>query len=184
MSSERALSADAIVAVFDRCFLDRHNTRLRGGAPEPLYEPAAANRAACIWFREDYAASALHEVAHWCIAGSARRQLVDYGYWYAGDGRSAQEQQGFMRVEARPQALEWCFSQAAGLPFRLSLDNLESPPGPGERRVFARAVCAQATQLRDRGFAPRARQFFSSLAEASGNRLTETALRFNPGTLA
>ncbi len=51
-------------------------------------------------------ASALHEIAHWCIAGENRCQQVDYGYWYEPNGRSEERQFEFEKVEVKPQALE------------------------------------------------------------------------------
>jgi hypothetical protein len=177
--SAKAVSADTIVAVFEDCFFRSHYTRLAGGAPEPFYEPPRAGNPARICFREDYAASALHEVAHWCIAGAERRRQVDYGYWYADDGRSHADQQRFEQVEARPQALEWCFSQAAQLRFRLSLDNLDSPPDISDRRRFAHAVCAAAAMLRRDGLPPRAQRFFAALAEASDSGVTLPTLAFD-----
>lgn len=96
-------------------------TRLQGGASEPLYMPGFP---AVIYFRNDYVSSALHEIAHWCIAGPERRQKEDYGYWYKGD-RCASEQRAFEAVEARPQALEWIMSEAAGIHFRVSCDNFD-----------------------------------------------------------
>lgn len=179
----KALNADELIAVFDRCFLQSCNTRLRGAATEPLYLPATADTPACIYFRDDFVASALHEAAHWCIAGPARRQLVDYGYWYAADGRSAEEQQRFMQVEARPQALEWCFSQAIGLQFCLSLDNLDAPPSAQERSDFRDAVVAAAQKLPGAGLPPRAQQFFAGLAEAAGTGLSVSDLSFSAGAL-
>jgi len=86
--------------------------------------PASAARAV-IRHREDFAASALHEIAHWCIAGRARRQLVDYGYWYRPPPCSEAEQQVFYAVEARTQALERIFAEGCGCEFRISPDNLE-----------------------------------------------------------
>ena len=84
------IDAATLIELFDREFLATENTRLEGGGEEPVYLPADARCANHrIVFRHDYAASALHEVAHWCIAGSARRKLHDYGYWYAPDGRVA-----------------------------------------------------------------------------------------------
>ena len=38
-----------------------------GGAAEPLYLPDRGTRTAELHYREDFAASALHEAAHWCI---------------------------------------------------------------------------------------------------------------------
>ena len=171
-AGDLAPSAAAIIEVFNGEFAECEHTVLCGGADEPLYEPApaAGPGRARISFRADYASSALHEVAHWCIAGRARRELPDYGYWYAPDGRSAQQQARFLTVEARPQALEWCFSQAAGLPFRLSLDNLDAPPDPVTERRFGDAVARAALRLRGDGLPPRGEQFLAALAR-----------RFRPG---
>lgn len=122
-----------LIALFDRTFLASHATCLRGGAEEPLYVPARGpDGRHCIHFTRDYFASALHEVAHWCVAGPARRRREDYGYWYAPDGRTDEQQAVFERVEARPQALEWLFSRAAGWHFRPSADNLAQDAGPSE----------------------------------------------------
>lgn len=148
--------------VFHDCFGDSFDTRLQGGAGEPLYEPARAVGPARIHYREDFTASLLHEVAHWCIAGSRRRDLEDYGYWYVPDGRDAARQAAFERVEARPQALEWHFSLACGLPFRVSLDNLggQSPT----TTVFCEAVAAEARRLCREALPPRGERFRSALA--------------------
>ena len=117
---------DDLIRLFEACFTEQFNTRLTAGAPEPLYEPATGNVPAEIFFREDYFASALHEIAHWCIAGDARRMQRDYGYWYIADGRNAEQQQTFYSVEVKPQALEWCFSVACNYPFKISVDNIEA----------------------------------------------------------
>jgi len=167
-------TAAAIVDVFNREFAESEHTLLVGGAREPLYEPAPAAEVeaegARIHFRADYASSALHEVAHWCIAGRERRKLPDYGYWYAPDGRDTRQQAEFLRVEARPQALEWCFSQAAHLRFLPSLDNLDAPPDAVTQRRFADAVVRAARHLRDDGLPPRGERFLVALAR-----------RFRPG---
>ena len=119
-------SCQQLEAVFHDCFFEAFNTRLVGGADEPLYQPAALpGQAHLLHYREDYFASALHEVAHWCIAGERRRGLVDFGYWYAPDGRSAAQQRDFEAVEYKPQALEWHFARACGYRFRISLGNLD-----------------------------------------------------------
>jgi elongation factor P hydroxylase len=98
-----------------------------------------------LWYREDYFASALHEVAHWCIAGEQRRQQLDFGYWYAPDGRSPEQQGAFEAVEYKPQALEWFFSLACGYRFRLSADNLGMPGGEmPDASEFRGRVCEQA----------------------------------------
>jgi elongation factor P hydroxylase len=148
--------------VFHDCFAHDYNTRLQGGAGEPLYRPASAGTAAVIYYRHDYCASLLHEVAHWCIAGARRRALEDYGYWYAPDGRDAEQQRAFESVEIRPQALEWHFSLACKQHFRVSQDNLSQHPAAGER--FRCAVIAQARQFCVEALPPRAQQFRSALA--------------------
>ena len=117
-------SAD-IVLTFNKLFAGGYNTILCGGADEPLYRTASIGQAEHqIWFRDDYASSALHEIAHWCIAGRDRRLLDDYGYWY-NEKRNADHQRRFEEAEARPQGLEWILSIAAGVEFRVSCDNFE-----------------------------------------------------------
>ncbi|WP_285259491.1 elongation factor P hydroxylase [Halopseudomonas bauzanensis] len=128
-----------LIRLFGDCFAADFNTRLIGGAPEPVYLPADADEPMHrIIFTRDYYRSALHEIAHWCVAGAARREQVDFGYWYAPDGRSADQQSAFEQVEVKPQALEWLFCAAAGHSFRVSLDNLSgesTDPTPFKTRV-------------------------------------------------
>ncbi|KAG1715819.1 hypothetical protein ID866_1337 [Astraeus odoratus] len=129
------------------CFADDFNTRLIKGDDEPIYLPADAevpyNR---IVFAHGFYASGLHEISHWCIAGKARRELVDFGYWYCPDGRDAATQGQFEDVEVKPQALEWLFCVAAGFPFNVSCDNLEGDFEP-DRIVFQRRVHAQVMEI-------------------------------------
>ena len=76
----------------------------------------------------------------WSIAGDQRRLLPDLGYWYAPDGRTAEQQALFEQVEIKPQAIEWLFATAFGRKFRVSLDNLTGEGGDGNRfkdHVFA-----------------------------------------------
>lgn len=148
--------------LFARLFLRRHHTLLVGGADEPLYLPARGRAPAEIRYREDFVASALHEVAHWCIAGAARRAETDYGYWYAPDGRGVDAQREFERVEVRPQAIESIFARSCGVPFRVSLDNPgrdDLDPAP-----FEASVEAQAQRLERVGLPPRAARFREALA--------------------
>ena len=112
--------------IFHDCFRLSHKTALVGGQDEPFYQADSDGEGATIFYRSNYASSALHEVAHWCIAGAERRRIDDYGYWYEPDGRSADQQAQFEQVEVKPQALEWLFSKAVGVPFRLSVDNLSN----------------------------------------------------------
>lgn len=119
------------------------DTVLIGGAEEPLYLPRAAGRPAIIRYTHDYPQSALHEVAHWCLAGDARRLLRDYGYWYQPPPRSEPDQSRFFAVESRVQGLELLFALAAGVRFHVSADNPGDDP---EGRVgrFAAAVRTEA----------------------------------------
>ncbi|MFS1522707.1 elongation factor P hydroxylase [Microbulbifer sp. 2304DJ12-6] len=157
--------ADRIALVFDRCFADPKgfNTRLCGGYFEPYYRPAGGSqRHHQVEFTRGYAASALHEAAHWCLAGEARRRLPDYGYWYLPDGRSAEQQAAFEEVEVRPQALEWVFARACGLRFRVSSDNLYSGLGPSDS--FKVAIWARVREYCHKGANARARAFARALA--------------------
>lgn len=159
------LQASDLEALFDACFLASHRTVLRGGADEPLYAPSAApeQEPHRVVYRADYASSALHEVAHWCIAGAARRRQPDYGYWYAPDGRSPEQQSAFERVEVKPQALESIFAEAAGVPFVLSADNLDGDPSPSP--AFARAVAERRDRYLEEGLPRRAAIFLRALHE-------------------
>jgi elongation factor P hydroxylase len=117
--------AECITRAFNAELGVDHLVRIIGGAPEPLYLPVTQQRCfAEIYFREDYAASALHELAHWCLAGKKRRALEDYGYWYESQ-RDEFQQQKFEAVETKPQAIEWMLSVAAGISFRISSDNFD-----------------------------------------------------------
>ncbi|MNV08375.1 Elongation factor P hydroxylase [compost metagenome] len=107
---------------------------------EPEYFPAIDSAPARIQFAHGFFNSALHEISHWSIAGDQRRLLPDLGYWYAPDGRTAEQQALFEQVEIKPQAIEWLFSTAFGRKFRVSLDNLTGEGGDGNRfkdHVFA-----------------------------------------------
>jgi elongation factor P hydroxylase len=156
--------------IFADCFAAGFRTVLVGGGEEPLYVPSAdPGLPHRIVYREDYFASALHEVAHWCLAGDTRRQLEDYGYWYAPDGRDSEQQAAFERVESRPQALEWIFSDACAFPFTLSADNLEAGFGPSGS--FRKAVERQRERLLSAGLPPRARRFRGALGAARAELL-------------
>ncbi len=156
--------ATRLQRVFDDCFLASHNTRLVGGAGEPLYQPGNDGKEHLLFFREDYFASALHEIAHWCIAGRERRGKVDFGYWYAPEGRSPAQQRAFEAVEYKPQALEWFFSRACGYHFRISVDNLDPVSGAlPDTLDFRRRVVAQARSWQLAGLPPRAGTFYDAL---------------------
>ncbi len=152
--------------IFADCFEEAHATVLEGGGDEPLYIPSEQPASAPhrIVYREDYFASALHEIAHWCLAGAERRQQEDYGYWYAPDGRDPEEQAAFEKAEARPQALEWIFSEACGFPFNLSADNLDGGVGPSPD--FVVAVEREKKRLLEDGLPGRASGFHAALESA------------------
>lgn len=120
-----------LIQIFDSCFYEEFNTRLIKGDDEPIYLPADEqedfNR---IVFAHGYYASGLHEISHWCVAGAERRKLVDFGYWYCPDGRDAQTQSEFEKVEIKPQSYEWLFCAAAGFRFNVSCDNLSGDCEP------------------------------------------------------
>ncbi len=159
-------AAAAIEKVFYECFYQAFATRLMGGADEPLYTPAAAGVEAKVFYRADYASSALHEAAHWCIAGAARRRQRDYGYWYEPDGRDDNQQRAFEQVERLPQALEWHFALAAGVRFHISADNLDA--APQATAGFSESVLQKARELCQTGLPDRAELFRRSLADRLG----------------
>lgn len=131
---------DWLILHFNLWFSHLNVTLVRGDF-EPEYFPATKNAAARIQFAHGYFNSALHEISHWTIAGDQRRQLPDLGYWYAPDGRTAEQQALFEQVEVKPQAIEWLFAKAFGRKFRVSLDNLTGEGGNGT--VFKDHVFAQ-----------------------------------------
>lgn len=159
---------EQLITIFDSCFCDEFQTRLIKGDDEPIYLPADEsspwNR---VVFAHGFYASALHEISHWCIAGEARRKLVDFGYWYCPDGRDAQTQSQFESVEIKPQALEWMFCVAAGFPFNVSCDNLDGDCEP-DRIAFQRKVHAQVMSYLEHGIPARPARFISALADFYG----------------
>ncbi len=136
-------ASDRIIQLFDTLFLSTHNTCLVSGNNEPEYIPSPdGQQPSRILFSHDYCSSALHEIAHWCLAGEQRRLCHDYGYWYSPDGRTQCQQQQFEQVEIKPQALEWLFSMACGVTFRVSADNLQA--GMGASAEFKAGIYQQA----------------------------------------
>lgn len=114
-----------LITLFKHTFGDTFNTFLITGEDEPVYLPAdTQNKQHRIVFAHGFYASALHEIAHWLVAGEQRRLLVDYGYWYEPDGRDAKLQAEFEKVEITPQAIEWALAASCGFKFDVSVDNL------------------------------------------------------------
>ena len=159
--------AQDLVTLFNKTFLATDNTELVGGHKEPLYQPATPdNSTHRILFTHDYFASALHEVAHWCVAGPARRQLVDYGYWYEPDGRTPEQQHLFEQVEVRPQAFEWIFASACQYRFRISADNLMT--GNSASDTFKDNIFNEIQTIIRTGLPARAQRFTDALARFYG----------------
>lgn len=151
------MNLDELVRHFNDDLGCRYGVRLIGGGDEPFYQAPNKGSLGKIIFREDFIASALHEVAHWCLAGSRRRQLDDYGYWYVAD-RTQQEQWAFERAEAKPQGLACLFSEAIGHPFVVSSDDpTRLPSGSFESSVY------EARDAFQKQLPPRADSFLQRL---------------------
>ena len=165
--------SDEIIGVFNSVFSVTERTVLSGGAAEPFYEPGYP---ATIFFREDFERSALHEVAHWCVAGRFRRQLPDYVSCCRAEGRDSSRQAASYEVETRLQAIELLFCEALDLSFKVSLDNLSVALDDPLVIRFADAVCAQAAAFRLNGLPQRAAVFRDGLRQrrehAQGNHAT------------
>lgn len=159
---EKDSDVPTLISLFNRTFED-FNTRLVLGDDEPIYIPAGSETPYHqIVFAHGFFSSALHEIAHWCIAGKKRRLLEDYGYWYCPDGRDAAQQADFEKVEIKPQAIEWAFTEAAGRKFQVSTDNLNG--AEPDREGFTKNVAAQLAFYKAHGFPPRAKRFINALA--------------------
>ncbi|XID75298.1 elongation factor P hydroxylase [Alkanindiges sp. WGS2144] len=157
-----SVQVDWLITHFNVWFA-HHEVVLERGEHEPEYFPAQNGQPARIVFAHGYFASALHEISHWCIAGTERRKLPDLGYWYAPDGRNAEQQALFEQVEIKPQALEWLFSQACQRRFQVSLDNLNGQAGTGngfKDHVYARVQALLSGQA---VIPPDARHFLYAL---------------------
>jgi len=166
-----------IINIFDSTFYSSFNTKLIRGGDEPIYLPASEQ---CeyhqIIFAHGYYASALHEIAHWCIAGSQRRLLEDFGYWYEPDGRNEQQQQAFEHVEIKPQAIEWALCVAANKRFNVSADNLN---GAGsDTKTFKVNVFSQVQAYLAQGFSERVTLLLSAMCDFYGTKFPEHEQQF------
>lgn len=150
---------DQLIEIFNHLFIPTHNTQLDYSDGEPIYLPAdEQNPHHRILFAHGFFASALHEISHWTIAGEKRRQLVDFGYWYEPDGRSADQQREFEQVEVKPQAIEWILTKSCGRKFNISTDNLDGDPAAiaAGREEFAKNVVKQVKNYLQNGLPARA----------------------------
>ena len=174
-------NADDLIALFNAEFADSLNTRLVRGGSEPIYLPAGPDSDHHqIVFAHGYFTSCLHEIAHWCVAGPERRLLEDFGYWYAPDGRSRDQQRVFESLEIKPQALEWIFNIACGHRFRVSTDNL-SGEGAYDPEGFKANVQQEVFRRLREGLPARTRQFTHALIAhyQPGLQLTEDLFRLD-----
>ena len=149
--------------------MDQWQTCLVAAEQEPFYLPASSADAKAlhqIQFAHGYFNSVLHELAHWCLAGAERRLLPDFGYWYAPDGRTAEQQRAFELVEVKPQAIEWHFAQACGRRFQVSVDNLSGEPTDSE--PFQAMVLQQAKNYQQLGLPSRAQTAVEQLSLCFG----------------
>ena len=180
--SEIIIDSEILIVLFNKCFSQTMNTQLLGGGEEPEYIPADES---CdyhrIIFTRDYVASALHEIAHWCVAGANRRLQRDYGYWYEPDGRNELQQAAFEQVEIKPQALEWIFSVACGQCFRVSADNLASNAAPSD--TFKQAITQQVHDYCKHGVNDRAKRWIEVLSAYSNRDDIYTATRYSADVL-
>lgn len=179
---EESLNPDDLINLFNTLFQAADNTVLVRGKGEPIYLPADDNNACHrIEFAHGYFASALHEIAHWCIAGKERRLLTDYGYWYAPDGRDENQQRAFESVEVKPQALEWIFSKACNKQFQISVDNLggtDTDPTP-----FKRAVYQQVMTYCSEGIPARAASLVAALTDWYGTADVLAEAAYSPSEI-
>lgn len=151
------------VQVLNDTVLSAYHTRLVGGFDEPFYKTFRCDAPAEVRFTHDYERSALHELAHWCVAGPERRQRDDYGYWYAPDGRTNAQQQLFFKVEVKPQAIEKHFCTALDIAFSVSVDNLGNSAVKGVREFSAAVEACYMRHVRF-GLPERAARVYHCLA--------------------
>ena len=152
-----------LINIFNACFSADYTTKLVKGGDEPIYLPIDNKRNFHeIHFAHGFFSSALHECSHWLIAGEARRNLVDFGYWYEPDGRDATQQALFQKVEVKPQALEWILSKACGYRFYVSLDNLNG--SLADTQIFKKAVYEQVLHYCQQGLSLRAQRLRDALS--------------------
>jgi len=154
---------NTLIYIFNETFLEHFNTELVLGGDEPIYSPADVESIHHrIIFARGFFSSAMHEIAHWCIAGPQRRLLEDYGYWYEPDGRTDAVQAKFEHVEIKPQAVEWILSASCGFRFQVSCDNLSGDTEP-DRVGFTVKVREQVLRYLAQGMPERAQMLSDRL---------------------
>lgn len=160
----RAFNYQDLIRIFETSFFQTFNTQLVCGDDEPIYLPAdnefTSHR---IIFAHGFFASALHEIAHWMVAGEKRRLIEDYGYWYEPDGRTALQQAEFEKVEVVPQAIEWAIAVSCGFNFDVSADNLSGIEI--DRMAFKHKVYQQVLNYLEHGFSARTLQLINACGD-------------------
>ncbi|MDP2560187.1 elongation factor P hydroxylase [Psychrobium sp. 1_MG-2023] len=151
-----------LIEIFNQTFSETESTLLVKGGDEPIYLPQdETHDYHRIIFARGFYASALHEVAHWLVAGPKRRLIEDYGYWYCPDGRDKETQLAFEQVEVKPQAIEWALCLACGFDFNVSSDNLNG--WQSDRFAFQDKVYMQLVSLIEQGFNSRTQTLLNAL---------------------
>ncbi len=167
LSSFDTKETPRLITIFHDLFFAEYQTVLAHATGDPMYLPKdAATPYHRLLFAHGFFQSALHEVAHWCIAGPKRRELIDFGYWYKPHGRTKLEQEAFFSAETKPQALEWIFTAATAREFFLSSDNLDEPATESTKR----RIQLEAFRLIEAGLPKRARCFADALVESYSSR--------------
>ena len=157
-----SICCEELAALFNTVFEASEQTILVDTDDEPHYLPRDNDRLLyCIFYTKDSYTSLMHEVAHWCRAGFARRQLPDYGYWYQASNRSPEAQQLYVQSESKTQALEWIFCVAAGLPVQIIPEN--QPYSFEPSLEFRRSIYEAALHYLQRGLSDRSERFRQAL---------------------
>ena len=172
---------ERLTVAFEGCFTDMNTVLMRAEdfhGPEPIYLPEADSEPAKIGYAHGFVRSLLHEAAHWTVAGKHRLTQIDYGYWYAPDGRNLEEQRAFEAAEIKPQAIEWLSCQALGIGFEPSLDNLHlissdalEPSTYDDGRSFTQALKIQLQRFSsgEDKLPPRAARWIACLQSLKSN---------------
>ena len=173
---------ERLTVAFEGCFTDMNTVLMRAEefhGPEPIYLPEADSEPAKIGYAHGFVRSLLHEAAHWTVAGKHRLTQIDYGYWYAPDGRNLEEQRAFEAAEVKPQAIEWLCCQALGIGFEPSLDNLHlissdalSPSAYDDGASFTQALKIQLQRFSsgEHKLPPRAARWIACLRALNSGR--------------
>ncbi len=100
-------------------------------------------------------------ISHWCIAGKARRELVDFGYWYCRTDAMPRHKASLKMLEVKPQALDCCSAWQRDI--RLMLAATIWKDFEPDRVVFQRRVHAQVMDYLANGIPERPARFIKAL---------------------